>query len=88
MKKITQPTATQRSLYILSRTTAVLALLFLITNCGFPLPPEKLHQPSSLVVLHRNGEWSRAFAAPEASWQIVQPALAEISPKLQTAVLA
>lgn len=62
-------------------------LVFLIANWVFPLPVEKLHPPSSTVVLDRHGEWLRAFTASDGSWRIPEPSLAEISPKLRTAVL-
>ena len=61
--------------------------MFLIANGVFPLPVEKLHPPSSTVVLDRHGEWLRVFTASDGSWRIPEPSLADISPKLQTAVL-
>ena len=38
-------------------------------------------------MLDRNGEWLRAFIAPDDSWRIHEPSLDQISPKLRTAVL-
>ena len=74
-------------LYTLLGTVLLLALLFMIGNWLFPLPVEKLYQPPSTLVLDRDGEWLRAFTAPDDSWRIPEPSLNEISPKLQTAVL-
>ncbi len=62
-------------------------LVFLIANWVFPIPVEKLHPPSSTVVSDRHGEWLRVFTASDDSWRIPAPSLAEISPKLRTAVL-
>ena len=78
----------KRSLCMLFVATIALSgLVFLIANGVFPLPMEKLHPPSSTVVLDRHGEWLRVFTASDGSWRIPEPSLAEISPKLRTAVL-
>ncbi|MXY27555.1 penicillin-binding protein 1C [Candidatus Poribacteria bacterium] len=47
---------------------AILAL-FMIANWCFPLPKAQLHRPSSPIVLDRNGEWLRAFLAPDGMWR-------------------
>ena len=62
-------------------------LILLVANWVFPLPVEKLHPPSSTVVLDRHGEWLRVFTASDDSWRIPARSLAEISPKLRTSVL-
>lgn len=78
----------KRSFLLLTCFIVVLpGLILLVANWVFPLPVEKLHPPSSTVVLDRHGEWLRAFAASDDSWRIPEPSLAEISPKLRTAVL-
>ena len=78
----------KRPLFLLTCSIVVLpGLILLVANWVFPLPVEKLHPPSSTVVLDRHGEWLRAFAASDDSWRIPEPSLAEISPKLKTAVL-
>lgn len=78
----------KRSLFLLTCSIVVLpGLILIVANWIFPLPVEKLHPPSSTVVLDRHGEWLRAFAASDDSWRIPEPSLAEISPKLKTAVL-
>ena len=88
MRKIFDSKRFKRSLYILFFAIIVfLGLMFLIANGVFPLPVEKLHPPSSTVVLNRHGEWLRVFTASDGSWRIPEPSLADISPKLQTAVL-
>ena len=60
---------------------------FVIANWCFPLPTEKLQPSPSTVVLDRNGEWLRAFTAPDDMWRIVEPSLSVVSPQLQTALL-
>ena len=88
MRKIFDSKRFKRYLYILFFATIVFpGLMFLIANRVFPLPVEKLHPPSSTVVLDRHGEWLRVFTASDGSWRIPEPSLADISPKLQTAVL-
>ena len=78
----------KRSFLLLTCFIVVLpGLILLVANWVFPLPVGKLHPPSSTVVLDRHGEWLRAFAASDDSWRIPEPSLAEISPKLRTAVL-
>ena len=78
----------KRPLFLLTCSIVVLpGLILLVANWVFPLPVEKLHPPSSTVVLDRHGEWLRAFSASDDSWRIPEPSLAEISPKLKTAVL-
>ncbi|MCG8626706.1 MAG: transglycosylase domain-containing protein, partial [Proteobacteria bacterium] len=78
----------KRPLFLLTCSIVVLpGLILLVANWVFPLPVEKLHPPSSTVVLDRHGEWLRAFAASDDSWRIPEPSLTEISPKLKTAVL-
>ena len=47
-------------------------VLFVATNWCFPLPKERLHPPSSPIVLDRNGEWLRAFLAPDGMWRMPQ----------------
>ena len=47
---------------------AILAL-FMIANWCFPLPKAQLHRSSSPIVLDRNGEWLRAFLAPDGMWR-------------------
>ena len=47
---------------------AILAL-FVLANWCFPLPKAQLHRPSSPIVLDRNGEWLRAFLAPDGMWR-------------------
>lgn len=87
MKKIFDSKNFKRSLYLLFSITVLLGLILLIANRVFPLPVEKLHPPSSTVILDRHGEWLRAFTASDGSWRIPEPSLAEISPKLRTVVL-
>ena len=88
MKKIFDSKKYKRPLYLLFCSVIVVpGLILLAANWVFPLPVEKLHPPSSTVVLDRHGEWLRAFAASDDSWRIPEPSLAEISPKLRTAVL-
>ena len=60
---------------------------FVVANWCFPLPTEKLQPSPSTVVLDRNGEWLRAFTAPDDMWRIVEPSLAAVSPQFQTALL-
>ncbi len=77
-----------RPLFLLFCSIVVIpGLILLLANWVFPLPVEKLHPPSSTVVLDRHGEWLRVFTAPDDSWRIPEPTLAEISPKLRMAVL-
>ena len=45
-------------------------LLFVAANWWFPLPKERLHPPPSPIVLDRNGEWLRAFLAPDGMWRM------------------
>ena len=88
MRKMLQFKKFKLPLYILFFATIVFpGSVFLIANRVFPLPTEKLHPPSSTVALDRHGEWLRAFTASDDSWRIPEPSLAEISPKLRTAVL-
>ena len=88
IKKIFDSKKFKTPLFLLICSIIILpGLILLIANWVFPLPVEKLHPPSSTVVLDRHGEWLRAFAASEDSWRIPEPSLAEISPKLRTAVL-
>ncbi len=61
--------------------------LFLLVNWCFPLPKEKLQPPTSTVVLDRNGEWLRAFTAPDDMWRLPETSLDAISPRFQTAML-
>ena len=61
--------------------------LFVLANLCFPLPKEKLHSPSSTVVLDRNGEWLRAFTSPDEMWRLSETSLDAISPRFQTAML-
>ena len=61
-----------------------LVALFIIANWCFPLPKERLHPPSSPVVLDRNGEWLRAFLAADGMWRIAvshQPSAISYSPE-------
>ena len=44
--------------------------LFIVANWCFPLPKDRLHPPSSPIVLDRNGEWLRAFLAADGMWRI------------------
>ena len=46
-----------------------LVALFVVANWCFPLPKARLHLPSSPIVLDRNGEWLRAFLAPDGMWR-------------------
>ena len=46
-----------------------LVALFVVANWCFPLPKARLHPPSSPIVLDRNGEWLRAFLAPDGMWR-------------------
>ncbi len=88
MRKILKFKGFKRPLFLLFFAAIALpGLVFLIANLVFPLPVEKLHPPSSTVVLDRHGEWLRAFTASDDSWRIPEPSLAEISPTLRTAVL-
>ncbi len=48
-------------------------LLFIIANWCFPLPKAALHPPPSRIVLDRNGEWLRAFLAPDGMWRMPPP---------------
>ena len=66
---------------------AIALLLFLILHLCFPLPKEKLHLPSSTVVLDRNGEWLRAFTSEDDMWRITETSLENVSPQFQTAML-
>ncbi|MCE2400640.1 penicillin-binding protein 1C [Candidatus Poribacteria bacterium] len=61
--------------------------LFLLVNWCFPLPKKKLQPPSSTVVVDRNGEWLRAFTAPDDMWRLPETSLDAISPRFQTAML-
>ena len=65
----------------------LLVCLFVLVNLCFPLPKEKLHSPSSTVVLDRNGEWLRAFTSPDEMWRLPETSLDAISPRFQTAML-
>ena len=47
--------------------------LFLFLNWRFPLPTERLHPPTSRIVLDRNGEWLRAFLATDGTWRLPTP---------------
>ena len=47
-----------------------IVIFFIIANWCFPLPKERLHPPSSPIVLDRNGEWLRAFLAPDGMWRM------------------
>ena len=47
-----------------------IVILFVIANWCFPLPKERLHPSSSPIVLDRNGEWLRAFLAPDGMWRM------------------
>ena len=88
IEKIFDSKKPKRRLFLSICSIVVLpGLILLVANWIFPLPVEKLHPPSSTVVLDRHGEWLRAFAASDDSWRIPEPSLAEISPKLRTAVL-
>jgi penicillin-binding protein 1C len=87
MKKIIHSKRIRFLLYLLAGAVFTAALLFLMLNWLFPLPVEKLHRPASMLVLDRNGEWLRAFTAPDDSWRIYEPSLDELSPKLREAVL-
>ena len=61
--------------------------LFALANWCFPLPKEKLQPPPSTVVVDRNGEWLRAFTAPDEMWRLPETSLDAISPRFQTAML-
>lgn len=61
--------------------------LFIIANWCFPLPKENLQPSPSTVVLDRNGEWLRAFTAPDEMWRFPETSLDDISPRFQTAML-
>ena len=69
--------------------TAALSPLvgFFVLCLLFPLPMDRLHAPSSSVVLDREGQLLRAFLAPDEMWRINVTA-DEISPSLRKAVLA
>ena len=69
--------------------TAALSPLvgFLVLCLLFPLPKDRLHSPSSSVVLDREGNLLRAFLAPDEMWRINVTA-DEISPSLRMVVLA
>ncbi|MFQ5568534.1 MAG: penicillin-binding protein 1C [Rhodothermales bacterium] len=58
-----------------------------VLNALFPLPLERLHPPTSTVVLDRDGALLRAFLAPDEMWRIHVEA-GEISPALKRAVLS
>ena len=60
---------------------------FFVLCLLFPLPMDRLHPPSSTVVLDREGNLLRAFLAPDEMWRINVTA-AEVSPSLRQAVLA
>ena len=60
---------------------------FLVLCLLFPLPTDRLHPPSSTVVLDREGNLLRAFLAPDEMWRINVTA-EEVSPALREAVLA
>ncbi len=60
---------------------------FALANWCFPLSTEKLQLPPSTVVLDRNGEWLRAFTAPDDMWRLPETSLDAISPRFQTAML-
>ena len=66
---------------------AIILVLFLILHLCFPLPKEKLHLPSSTVVVDRNGEWLRAFTSTDDMWRIPENTLENVSPQFQTAML-
>lgn len=59
----------------------------LLLNSVYPLPVEKLKPPSSTMILDRKGEILRVFLSENDTWQIDEPLLDQISPKLQSAVL-
>ncbi len=64
----------------------LLAIIFFTLNAFFPLPVEKLHPPSSTIVLDRNGQVLRVYLAPDDMWRI-PVGYDEISPLLKQAVL-
>jgi penicillin-binding protein 1C len=55
-------------------------------NAVFPLPIDRLHPPSSTVVLDRDGTMLRAFLAPDEMWRL-RVASDEIAPVLKRAVV-
>ena len=61
-------------------------VLFIIGNWCFPLPKERLHPPSSRIVLDRNGEWLRAFLADDGMWRMSENNNT-VSPLLHQAML-
>ena len=64
----------------------VIIAFFAIANWCFPLPKERLHPPSSRIVLDRNGEWLRAFLANDGMWRMSENNNT-VSPLLHQAML-
>ena len=63
-------------------------LLFVLLNVCFPLPTHRLHPSPSRIVLDRNGEWLRAFLAPDGMWRLPASEFSRVSPRLMEAALA
>jgi penicillin-binding protein 1C len=76
-----------RPLHLALGFLLLLATIPIMANLLFPLPVEKLHPPSSTVVLDKDGHLLRAYLAPDEMWRI-QVNSSEISPTLKRAVLA
>ncbi len=76
-----------RKKWYLTAIPVIPVSLFILASLCFPLPKDKLTPQSSTVVIDRNGEWLRAFTAPDDMWRFPETTLEKVSPLLQTVML-